>query len=91
LVVLQGTLYGLGGGQLFFTRARRIQSSYVHLALLHAAAIYYMSEWFVERRGLANGVIGAGQLYHTIKAATTNDFRQAQQRVDLFYRWLSRL
>ncbi|KAI0345863.1 MFS general substrate transporter [Trametopsis cervina] len=29
-------------------------------ALLYAPTIYYMSEWFVARRGLANGVINAG-------------------------------
>lgn len=33
----------------------------VYPALLNAAAVYYMSEWFVERHGLANGVIGAGE------------------------------
>ncbi|GJE99307.1 MFS general substrate transporter [Phanerochaete sordida] len=29
-------------------------------ALLYAPAIYYMSDWFVERRGLALGIIDAG-------------------------------
>lgn len=30
-------------------------------ALLYAPAIYYMSDWFVERRGLAMGTIDAGK------------------------------
>ena len=30
-------------------------------ALIYAPCIYYMSEWFVKRRGLANGTIDAGE------------------------------
>ena len=34
--------------------------AYHDLALVYAPVISYMSEWFVARRGLANGVVNAG-------------------------------
>lgn len=42
----------------FYTEYSRVNS--VHLAMLYNPCISYMSEWFVARRGLANGVINAG-------------------------------
>lgn len=36
------------------------------LALIYAPCIYYMSEWFVERRGLANGTIDAGKWWTSL-------------------------
>jgi MCP family monocarboxylic acid transporter-like MFS transporter 10 len=43
----------------FFYAAYSIINS-AHLAMLYNPCISYMSEWFVARRGLANGVINAG-------------------------------
>ncbi|TFK97079.1 MFS general substrate transporter [Pterulicium gracile] len=42
LVILQGTLYAIGG------------------SMVYAPCISYMPEWFVKKRGLANGVIFSG-------------------------------
>lgn len=34
--------------------------SLTEAALVYAPVISYMSEWFVQRRGLANGILVAG-------------------------------
>ena len=35
------------------------------LAIVYAPVISYMSEWFVQRRGLANGILVAGMVKHS--------------------------
>ena len=42
------------------SRCAYMGSLTISSALMYASSFYYMSEWFVERRGLANGVIFAG-------------------------------
>jgi hypothetical protein len=46
---------------LLYVTANTLSNVHAYIALLHAPAIHYTSEWFVARRGFANGVIGAGQ------------------------------
>ncbi|KAI0801937.1 major facilitator superfamily domain-containing protein [Irpex lacteus] len=64
LVALQGVLYAIGGGKPLLSLTMRVlkyDPPYIHiLALMYAPTIYYMSEWFVVRRGLASGAINAG-------------------------------
>lgn len=64
LVALQGVLYAIGGGKPLLSltiHVLKYDLPYINvLALMYAPTIYYMSEWFVVRRGLASGAINAG-------------------------------
>lgn len=59
LLALQGVIYSIGGCKYgFFSLLNR---GLTHVAIIYAPTIFYMSQWFIERRGIANGVMFAGQ------------------------------
>lgn len=58
-MLCEGVVYAIGGGTLFFHKIRE-DALMIYGAMLYNPCIYYTSEWFVARRGFANGVIFAG-------------------------------
>lgn len=59
-MILQGVLYALGACKLETVHAVRHLNLTTTIALLWQPALSYLSEWFVERRGMANGAMFAG-------------------------------
>lgn len=61
-MALQGALYAIGGCEYILTSPTLGQRLTRLAALLYAPCLSYMSEWFVKKRGLANGILFAGML-----------------------------
>ena len=72
LIALLGLLYAIGGGMLAFSNMLFILGLNSELkALVYLPCLSFLPEWFVQRRGLANGVIFAGTLSYCKRASVS--------------------